>query len=59
MKALIDLRNSGYSLLNIELEDGPEQFINEQMVALNDKYEAFVKKYGRIVTKENHLFKMT
>lgn len=56
LKALIDLRNSGYSLLNIELEDGPEQFINEQMVALNDKYEAFVKKYGRIVTKENHLF---
>ena len=57
IRALIDLRDSGYDLLNMELDDQPMEAIRVQMQILNEKYDAFVEQYGRINDKVNQIFK--
>lgn len=53
---LVQLKNAGYQLLNMELEDQPQEQIQEQMKDLNQLYDQFVEKYGRIQAKENKIF---
>ena len=53
---LIQLKNAGYQLLNMELEDQPQEQIQERMKELNQLYDQFVEKYGRIQAKENRIF---
>ena len=57
VRALIDLKEAGYALLNMELEDRSNDAIQGQMRLLNEKYDRFVASYGRINSKENQIFR--
>lgn len=53
MKAMIELRNMGYELLDAELNNDSDYNIDAKMSKLNVAYDAFVEHFGVIHSKEN------
>lgn len=53
MKAMIELRDRGYELLDAELHNGSDYDIRAKMSKLNEIYDAFVENFGVIHSKEN------
>lgn len=53
MKAMIELRDRGYELLDAELHNGSDYDISAKMSNLNGIYDAFVENFGVIHSKEN------
>ena len=56
-KNLIALRDEGYRLLGLELENRTDDEIYSQMKKLNDLYDNFVENYSAINAKANQFFK--
>ena len=55
IKGMIELRDCTRKLLNLQLEDYPDEVIREQQEKLNTLYDNFTKKYGIINSKANEL----
>jgi len=53
MKALIELRDMGYELLDAELNKDSDYSIDAKMSMLNELYDTFVEHFGVIHSKEN------
>ena len=53
MKALIEIRDTAYEVLNWQLEDFPEEQIKSKQEELNVLYDRFFDKYGRIASAPN------
>ncbi|SEU22416.1 Adenine-specific DNA methylase, N12 class [Lacrimispora sphenoides] len=53
MKAMIELRDMGYELLDAELNNDSDYSIDAKMSKLNELYDIFVEHFGVIHSKEN------
>jgi N12 class adenine-specific DNA methylase len=53
IKAMIELRDLGYELLDAELNNDLDYSIDAKMSKLNEAYDAFVEHFGVIHSKEN------
>lgn len=53
IKAMIELRDMGYELLDAELNNDLDYSINAKMSKLNEAYDVFVEHFGVIHSKEN------
>jgi len=53
MKAMIELRDMGYELLDAELNNDSDYSIRAKMSKLNESYDTFVGQFGIIHSKEN------
>lgn len=53
MKAMIELRDMGYELLDAELNNDSDYSIDSKMSMLNESYDTFVERFGVIHSKEN------
>ncbi len=53
VKGLIKLRDTTRELINLQLEDYPDEYIIEKQQELNDLYDNFTKKYGFINSRAN------
>ena len=53
--AMIELRDCVRSLISLESADAAEEDIIAQRVRLNEQYDAFQEKYGRINSRSNRL----
>ena len=54
IKGLIGLRDCVRQLIEYQTEDYPEHFITTEQQKLNNLYDSFVKKYGRISQRANN-----
>ena len=54
IKGLIGLRDCVRQLIEYQTEDYPDYVISGEQQRLNDLYDAFVKKYGRIAQRANN-----
>ena len=54
IKGLIGLRDCVRQLIEYQTEDYPEHFITAEQQKLNNLYDSFVKKYGRISQRANN-----
>lgn len=52
-RALIDLRDCVRTLIEYQTEDYPNAEIQAQQEQLNELYDAFVQKFGRVNAREN------
>ena len=48
IRALVPLRDTCRELINAQLENFPDEYIQKLQVRLNDQYDAYRKKYGLI-----------
>jgi len=55
VKGLIELRECIRKLINLQLEDYPDDDIKQEQNRLNTLYDDFVKKYGLINSKVNRI----
>ena len=55
VKGMIGLRDSVRQLLDAQVNDAPDEMIKELQTKLNDSYDAYTKKYGRLNSNENRL----
>lgn len=53
MRALIGLRHTVKKLIHLQLENYPDEAIQEQQILLNDQYDVFLAQYGTINSKAN------
>ena len=53
IRGMIELRDVTRELLNAQLENRPDAEIADLQKQLNEKYDAFVEKYGRITSRAN------
>jgi len=53
LRALIDLRDCVRTLIEYQTEDYPNAEIQAQQEQLNELYDAFVQKFGRVNAREN------
>lgn len=53
VKGLIELRDVTRELINLQLEDYPDEEIEKKQVKLNELYDKFSKKYGLINSRAN------
>lgn len=53
VKGLIEIRDCTRELINLQLEDMPDEDITKQQEKLNILYDNFTKKYGLINTRAN------
>ena len=54
VKGLIGIRDSVRKLIELQTEDFPDSMIQAEQAHLNELYDAFEKKYGRINSRANH-----
>ena len=54
VKCLIGIRDSVRKLIELQTEDFPDSMIQAEQAHLNELYDAFEKKYGRINSRANH-----
>ena len=54
IKGMVEIRNCARHLINLQLEDEPDEEIKAEQEKLNRLYDNFVKKYGRINTRGNN-----
>ncbi|WPK69322.1 hypothetical protein EUCA11A_35100 [Eubacterium callanderi] len=55
IRGMIDLREITRKLIDLQLEDYPDQDITLEQMRLNQVYDAYVKHYGRLNTQANRL----
>ncbi|MBP3653419.1 MAG: DEAD/DEAH box helicase family protein, partial [Clostridia bacterium] len=55
IRGMIELRDITRELLNAQLENRPDEEIAELQKQLNEKYDAFVEKHGRITSRANSM----
>jgi len=55
IRGMIELRDITRELLNVQLENRPEAEIADLQKQLNEKYDAFVEKHGRITSRANSM----
>lgn len=55
IRGMIDLREITRKLIELQLEDYPDQDITLEQMRLNQVYDAYVKHYGRLNTQANRL----
>lgn len=55
IRGMIDLREITRKLIDLQLEDYPDQDIKLEQMRLNQVYDAYVKHYGRLNTQANRL----
>ena len=48
IRALVPLRDTCRELINVQLENFPDEYIQKLQARLNDQYDAYRKKYGLI-----------
>jgi len=53
VKGLIEIRDSVRKLIELQSEDYPESMIKAEQAHLNELYDTFEKKYGRINSRAN------
>ena len=53
VKGLIEIRECVRTLLELQTEDFPEEYIKQEQVKLNKLYDSFTKKYGLINSRAN------
>lgn len=53
VKGLIELRDETRELINLQLDDMPDEVIEKQQEKLNTLYDNFTKKYGLINSRAN------
>ena len=53
MAAFIDLRKKAYEVINIQLTNASEEEIEAKQQLLNEAYDSFAEKYGRVNDKTN------
>ena len=53
VKGLIELRDITREIIDLQLEDAPDEDIENAQVKLNEKYDSFTKKYGLINSRGN------
>ncbi len=53
IKGMVGIRNCTQELINLQLEEYPEEAIREKQTELNALYDAFSKKYGLINSQTN------
>jgi len=53
IKGLIEIRDCTRELINLQLEDAPDELIKQEQTKLNDLYDKFTKKYGLINNRAN------
>lgn len=53
VKGLIELRDCTRELINLQLDDMPDEDISSQQEKLNNLYDTFTKKYGLINSRAN------
>ena len=53
VKGLIELRDTTRELINLQLDDMPDEDIENQQEKLNNLYDNFTKKYGLINSRAN------
>lgn len=55
IRGMIDLREITRKLIDLQLEDYPDQDITLEQMRLNQVYDAYVKHYGRLNAQANRL----
>ena len=55
IKGLVGIRDCVRNLIELQTEDYPESQISRAQQELNTRYDAFVKKYGRINSRANSM----
>ncbi|MCR4908857.1 MAG: DEAD/DEAH box helicase family protein, partial [Lachnospiraceae bacterium] len=53
IRGMIEVRELTQQLINIQMEDYPDETIRQVQSELNSKYDAFTKKYGLISSRTN------
>ena len=53
MKALIGLREQIRNVLNVQLDNCPDEILHREQAVLNSRYGAFVRKYGIVNSRLN------
>lgn len=53
VKGLIEIRECTRELINLQLEDVPNEYIEREQAKLNELYDNFTKKYGLINSRAN------
>ena len=53
IKGLIEIRDCARELIDLQLEDAPDELIKQEQEKLNDLYDKFTKKYGLINSRAN------
>lgn len=55
IRGLIDIRDCARKLIELQVEDAADEAIKMQQVRLNQHYDAYIRKYGRLTSRGNSL----
>ena len=53
IKGLIQIRDTVRNLIDLQMENYPDEYIKREQEKLNEQYDAFTKKYGLINSRAN------
>ena len=53
VKGMVELRQIVHELIDLQMEDGPDDAIREKQSELNAAYDAFTKEYGLLNDRKN------